>query len=85
MLDKQFKKFNQNFTEILVIAVATYYHSKNIFKGMLFGEPFDSRLMLLIHEHWWQWFNGKTAFREMQFFYPFDKTLGLSDTFLVQA
>ncbi len=69
----------------MVIAIATYYHSKNIFKGMLFGEPFDSRLMLLIHEHWWQWFNGKTAFREMQFFYPFDKVLGLSDTFLVQG
>ena len=39
--------------------------------------------MIVIHEHWWRWLNGLTEFRDLGFFYPFDKALGFSDTFLV--
>jgi hypothetical protein len=52
---------------------------------MLYGEPFDTRLMILIHEHWWRWFSGKTTFRNMEFFYPITNSFGYSDTFLVQG
>jgi len=73
------------FFEVFVAFLVTLYHSKNLFWGQLYGEPFDTRLMILIHEHWWRWFNGKTSFRNMEFFYPIDNSFGYSDTFLVQG
>ena len=73
------------FFEVFVAFLVTFYHSKNLFWGQLYGEPFDTRLMILIHEHWWRWFNGKTSFRNMEFFYPIDNSFGYSDTFLVQG
>jgi hypothetical protein len=78
-----FKRFA--FFEVFVAFLVTFYHSKNLFWGQLYGEPFDTRLMILIHEHWWRWFNGKTSFRNMEFFYPIDNSFGYSDTFLVQG
>lgn len=39
--------------------------------------------MIVIHEHWWRWLNGLTDFRDLGFFYPYDKALGFSDIFLV--
>ena len=63
--------------------VLTLYTFRPIFTGQLIGDPFDSRLMIVIHEHWWRWLNGLTEFRDLGFFYPFDKALGFSDTFLV--
>ena len=73
------------FFEVFVAFLVTLYHSKNLFWGQLYGEPFDTRLMILIHEHWWRWFNGKTSFRNMEFFYPIENSFGYSDTFLVQG
>lgn len=63
--------------------VLTLFVFRPIFTGQLIGDPFDSRLMIVIHEHWWRWLNGLTKFRDLGFFYPFDKALGFSDTFLV--
>ena len=63
----------------------TLFTYRTIFAGKLYGEPFDSRLMISIHEHWWYWFNGTTQLRNTQFFYPFEKALGYSDSFLVQG
>jgi hypothetical protein len=63
--------------------VLTLFIYRPIFTGQLIGDPFDSRLMIVIHEHWWRWLNGLTEFRDLGFFYPFDKALGFSDTFLV--
>ena len=71
-----------SFLAIFVI-VLTLYTFRPIFVGQLIGDPFDSRLMIVIHEHWWRWLNGLTKFRDLGFFYPFDKALGFSDTFLV--
>ena len=71
-----------SFLAIFVI-VLTLYIFRPIFTGQLIGDPFDSRLMIVIHEHWWRWLNGLTDFRDLGFFYPFDKALGFSDTFLV--
>jgi hypothetical protein len=41
--------------------------------------------MIVLHEHWWRWFNGLTELRDTGFFYPYDKALGFSDVFLVQG
>jgi hypothetical protein len=71
-----------SFLAIFVI-VLTLYTFRPIFTGQLIGDPFDSRLMIVIHEHWWRWLQGLTEFRDLGFFYPFDKALGFSDTFLV--
>jgi hypothetical protein len=51
----------------------------------LLGDPFDSRLHIILHEHWWRWFNGLVSFRDTEFFYPFDKALGFSDVFFTQG
>ena len=56
-----------------------------IFSGKIFGEPFDTRLQIILHEHWWRWLNGYVEFRNTEFFYPYDKALGFSDVFLTQG
>lgn len=50
-----------------------------------YGDPFDGRLQLVLHEHWWQFIKGETSLRNTSFFYPFDKDLGLSDPFVLQG
>ena len=49
------------------------------------GDAFDSRLMIILHEHWWRWVNGLVSLRDTEFFYPFDMALGYSDVFLTQG
>ncbi len=51
----------------------------------MLGDPFDARLMIVLHEHWFQWFHGLVDFRDTQFFYPYKTALGFSDVFLVQG
>jgi hypothetical protein len=70
----------------VVINVAfTLFTYRSIFSGKLLGDPFDSRLHIILHEHWWRWFNGLVSFRDTEFFYPFDKALGFSDVFFAQG
>ena len=69
---------------LAVFAVGvTLFTYRPIFSGQLIGDPFDSRLMIVIHEHWWRWLNGLTDFRDLGFFYPYNTTLGFSDVFLI--
>ena len=77
------KVLNVNSFLAIFVIVLTLYTFRPIFVGQLIGDPFDSRLMIVIHEHWWRWLQGLTEFRDLGFFYPFDKALGFSDTFLV--
>ncbi len=75
------------YTYILLIVnvVFTLFTYRTVFNGNLIGEPFDSRLMIVLHEHWWRWFNGLTELRDTEFFYPYAKAFGFSDVFLVQG
>jgi len=74
----------RNSLYLAVFAVAlTLFIYRPIFSGQLIGDPFDSRLMIVIHEHWWRWLNGLTDFRDIGFFYPYNTTLGFSDVFLI--
>lgn len=81
MLKRNLKLFSLLFVSISY----TLFTYKSIFYGKLLGDPFDSRLQIVLHEHWWRWFNGLVNFRDTEFFYPFDKALGYSDVFLTQG
>jgi hypothetical protein len=61
------------------------YTYRSVFSGKLLGEPFDSRLMIVLHEHWFRYFNGLVELRNTEFFYPYKTALGYSDVFLVQG
>ena len=79
-------KINTRKIALLTISiVTTLFTYRPIFQGKLLGDPFDSRLMLILHEHWWRWFNGLVAFRDTEFFYPYKTALGYSDVFFVQG
>jgi len=81
VLKRNLKPFSLLFLSISY----TLFTYKSIFYGKLLGDPFDSRLQIVLHEHWWRWFNGLVGFRDTEFFYPFDKALGYSDVFLTQG
>ena len=71
---------------LLALNVAfTLFTYRSIFSGKLLGDAFDSRLMIILHEHWWRWVNGLVSLRDTEFFYPFDMALGYSDVFLTQG
>jgi hypothetical protein len=70
---------------VIVNIVFNLWTHRSVFAGQLIGEPFDSRLQIILHEHWWRWFNGLTTLRNTEFFYPFDRALGFSDVFLIQG
>lgn len=69
----------------LLSLATTLFVYRPIFQGNLLGDPFDARLQLILHEHWWRWFNGLVEFRNTEFFFPFKLALGYSDVFLVQG
>jgi hypothetical protein len=81
VLKRNLKLYSLSFLSISY----TLFTYKSIFQGKLLGDPFDSRLQIVLHEHWWRWFNGLVGFRDTEFFYPFDKALGYSDVFLTQG
>lgn len=78
---------SRTYTILLIFLVIVYnlFILRNIFTGKLIGEPFDSRLMISLHEHMWRWLNGFVDFRNTEFFYPYQTALGFSDVFLVQG
>ena len=80
---KSNKDFKINLFLFVFVVVLTLFIYRPIFSGQLIGDPFDSRLMIVIHEHWWTWLNGLTEFRNLGFFYPYNATLGFSDAFLI--
>ena len=69
----------------LISIIFGLYTYRSAFSGKLLGDPFDSRLMIVLHEHWWRWFNGLVELRDTEFFYPYKTALGFSDVFLVQG
>jgi hypothetical protein len=79
----------KNKSKLIILIFAnvsfTLFTYRSIFAGKLLGDPFDSRLHIILHEHWWRWFNGLVSFRDTEFFYPFDKALGFSDVFFTQG
>lgn len=69
----------------LTSIIFTLYTYRSVFESKLLGDPFDARLMIVLHEHWWRWINGLVSLRDTEFFYPYSTALGYSDVFLVQG
>lgn len=53
--------------------------------GKYFGEPFDTRFQIVIHEHWYWFLKADRPLRDTFLFYPFEDTLGFSDIFLLNG
>lgn len=51
----------------------------------MIGEPFDTRFQIVVHEHWYWFLQLERPLRDVFIFYPFDKTLGFSDIFLING
>ena len=79
------KNKNQTIFLVIISIIFGLYTYRSAFSGKLLGDPFDSRLMIVLHEHWWRWFNGLVELRDTEFFYPYKTALGYSDVFLVQG
>ncbi len=78
-------KLKTNYLFLVLNVVFTFATYRSVFQGQLLGEPFDARLMIVLHEHWWNWFNGDATFRNTDFFYPFDAAFGFSEIFFAQG
>lgn len=68
---------------ILVSFASTAYLFRGLYEGIYIGEIFDTRLMIVLHEHWFRFFSGKTSFLDAGFFYPYPRSFALTDTFLL--
>jgi len=73
------------FITLSISILFSLYTYRSAFSGKLLGDPFDSRLMIVLHEHWFRYFNGLVELRNTEFFYPYKTALGYSDVFLVQG
>lgn len=72
-----------NFLAILISTISSAYLFRGLWSGRFIGEIFDTRLMIVLHEHWFRFFSGKTSFLDAGFFYPYPRSFGLTDTFLL--
>lgn len=70
---------------LLACFASSVYAFQMYFMGSQIGDPWDTRMMINQHEHWFRFFTGKTELRDTFTFYPFDKALGLTDAFLVSG
>ena len=66
------------------VAAAIFFRQP-IFSGFtsITGDNGDTRLIIYLHEHWWQVLHGVASWRNPAFFYPTADTLGYTDTFLL--
>jgi hypothetical protein len=71
------------FAAILISLASSAYLFRGYLSGIYIGEMFDTRLMIILHEHWFRFFAGKTSFLDSEFFYPYPRSFALTDTFLL--
>jgi len=71
------------FAAILISLASSAYLFRGYLSGIYIGEMFDTRLMIILHEHWFRFFAGKTSFLDAEFFYPYPRSFALTDTFLL--
>jgi hypothetical protein len=73
----------------LIASAVSLLSTAFLFRGRIsdlyFGEIFDTRLMIVLHEHWFRFFTGKTSFLDAEFFYPYPRSFALTDTFLLSG
>ena len=79
------KKYLIEIVNILIIFFFCLIPFRNILLKTYIGEPFDTRLIIAIHEHWFWVLKGVRELDDLKIFYPFEKTLGYSDGFLLDG
>ena len=82
--DKQ-NKIKNIFPLIISIVITQIIQIRPYFFGNFYGDPFDGRLQIVLHEHWFRFFSGFTSLRNTNFFHPYEFGLGLSDPFIIQG
>ena len=58
---------------------------RNLINNLYVGEPFDTRLMIVVHEHWFWVFKGLREYDDLKIFYPYQNTIGFTDGFLMDG
>jgi hypothetical protein len=71
--------------QLITCTVLTSYIFQNVFIGLNFGDPMDGTLQMVLHEHWYKVITHKESFLNTNFYFPFERALGYSDTFLFQG
>jgi hypothetical protein len=70
---------------LFTILLVSTYQLHPYLTGNLIGDPFDGRLMVVLHEHWVNFLKGNQGIRDTGFFYPIQTGLGFSDAFIFQG
>jgi|LakMenE01Jun11ns_1017448.scaffolds.fasta_scaffold9945850_3 hypothetical protein len=83
--DSNLRPILHTFGYILAITLVSAYQLKPYLSGHLIGDPFDGRLMVVLHEHWVNFFKGNHKLYETGFFFPYEYGLGFSDAFIFQG
>ncbi len=78
--------FLKNTIKIIgIIGLPIFLILRDSWNDKFFGDPMDSRMSWVVYEHWYQFFLGNRELRNTLFFYPYDKSLGFSDSFLLNG
>ena len=81
----QIKKYLNVYVDLLLLSAFCLIPFRGTWNNSFIGEPFDARLMIVVHEHWSWVFRGQRDFNDLRIFYPFDNTLGYTDAFLLDG
>lgn len=68
---------------VIVSFASTAFLFRGRISGFYLGEIFDTRLMIVLHEHWFRFLTGKISFLDAEFFFPYPRSFALTDTFLL--
>lgn len=82
---KKLKYISLEVLSVLIIFIFSLLPYRKLLENFYVGEPFDTRLQMIIHEHWKWVFQGERDFRDLRIFYPFENTLGFSDGFFING
>ena len=67
------------------VLVSLWMFRAGFLHDRLLGDVGDARWTVAINEHWYRFWTGDEALRDLSFFYPERGTLGASDAFFVQG
>src|SRR5262245_8785777 len=72
------------FVAVLVLVNLSFFRLQ-ISNGfsVLFGDRYDGVIIVAILEHWFNVVRGLSAWSEVNYFYPHDKTLGYLDGYFI--
>lgn len=85
------QKFSNFFSlyEFLIVLVNSLLATSIVFRvqlrnglTLLNGDPYDAVIVTSLHEHWFNFFQGRESWNQVSYFYPYENTLGHTDGYL---